>query len=48
MRTLVLAFIVSLFSTQAMAASGGVHLDSVEIDITDQSSLQRVAKTFVN
>ncbi|EEF78831.1 cytochrome c1 [Methylophaga thiooxydans] len=48
MRTLVLAFIVSLFSTQAMAASGGVHLDSVEIDITDQASLQRGAKTFVN
>ena len=31
-----------------MAASGGVHLDNVEIDITDQASLQRGAKTFVN
>lgn len=48
MRSLVFAFIVSLFSVQAMAAGGGVHLDHAEIDITDQASLQRGAKTFVN
>lgn len=48
MRSLVFAFIIGLFSTQAMAASGGVHLDEVDIDITDQASLQRGAKTFVN
>ena len=48
MKSLVFAFIVSLFSVQAMAASGGVHLDHVDIDITDKASLQRGAKTFVN
>jgi ubiquinol-cytochrome c reductase cytochrome c1 subunit len=32
----------------AYAAGGAVHLDEVEIDITDQASLQRGAKTFVN
>jgi ubiquinol-cytochrome c reductase cytochrome c1 subunit len=39
---------MSLFSMQVMAASGGVHLDKIEVDITDQASLQRGAKTFVN
>ena len=48
MRSLVFACIIGLFSVQAMAASGGVHLDNVEIDITDKASLQRGAKTFVN
>jgi ubiquinol-cytochrome c reductase cytochrome c1 subunit len=37
-----------LFSVQVMAASGDVQLDHVEIDITDQASLQRGAQTFVN
>lgn len=48
MRSLVIACIFALFSVQAMAASGKVHLDEVEIDITDQASLQRGAQTFVN
>ncbi len=48
MKSLVIACFFALFSLQAMAASGGVHLDQVEIDITDQASLQRGAKTFVN
>jgi ubiquinol-cytochrome c reductase cytochrome c1 subunit len=48
MKSLVIAFFVSLFSAQAIAASGEVHLDHVEIDVTDQASLQRGAKTFVN
>jgi len=48
MRSFVFAFIVSLFSAQAMAASEGVHLDHADIDITDKASLQRGAKTFVN
>lgn len=48
MKSLVIACFFALFSLQAMAASGGVHLDKVEIDITDQASLQRGAKTFVN
>lgn len=48
MKSLVIACFFALFSLQAVAASGGVHLDQVEIDITDQASLQRGAKTFVN
>lgn len=51
MRTLIFALffgLASLTSSHAMAAAGGIHLDSVEIDITDQASLQRGAKTFVN
>jgi len=48
MRSLIIASIFALFSMQVMAASGGVELDHVEIDITDQASLQRGAQTFVN
>jgi ubiquinol-cytochrome c reductase cytochrome c1 subunit len=52
MRTLIFTLFISLIaitsSPMAIAASGGVHLDKVEIDITDQASLQRGAKTFVN
>lgn len=48
MRSLVIACFFALFTTQALAASGGVHLDHVEIDITDKASLQRGAQTFVN
>lgn len=51
MRTLIFTVFISFLSIASgslMAASGGVHLDNVEIDITDQASLQRGAKTFVN
>lgn len=48
MKHLILTVLLSLFSVQAMAAGGGVHLDHTDIDITDQASLQRGAKTFVN
>ncbi len=51
MRTFIFAIfagLMSLSSTYTFAASGGVHLDSVEIDLYDQVSLQRGAKTFVN
>jgi ubiquinol-cytochrome c reductase cytochrome c1 subunit len=51
MRTLIFTVFISFLSitsSSLMAASGGVHLDNVEIDITDQASLQRGAKTFVN
>jgi ubiquinol-cytochrome c reductase cytochrome c1 subunit len=48
MKSLVFAFIFGLFSAQVMAASGGIHLDHADIDITDQASLQRGAQTFVN
>jgi ubiquinol-cytochrome c reductase cytochrome c1 subunit len=40
--------LLSITSAHVYAAGSGVHLDSVEIDITDQASLQRGAKTFVN
>jgi len=51
MRTLISALFIGLMSitsSQIMAASGGVHLDPVEIDLSDKASLQRGAKTFVN
>jgi ubiquinol-cytochrome c reductase cytochrome c1 subunit len=48
MRSLVIAFFLTLFSAQAMAASGPVELDHIDIDITDQASLQRGAQTFMN
>jgi ubiquinol-cytochrome c reductase cytochrome c1 subunit len=48
MRSLVIAFFLTLFSAQALAASGPVELDHIDIDITDQASLQRGAQTFVN
>jgi len=51
MRTLISALFIgfmSITSSQIMAASGGVHLDPVEIDLSDKASLQRGAKTFVN
>ncbi len=48
MKHLIFTVFLSLFTVQAMAASDGVHLDHTDIDITDQASLQRGAKTFVN
>jgi ubiquinol-cytochrome c reductase cytochrome c1 subunit len=48
MRSLVITLFLTLFSAQAMAASGPVELDHIDIDITDQASLQRGAQTFVN
>lgn len=51
MRTLIFALFfgyLSLISGQVMAATGGIHLDEVEVDLADKASLQRGAKTFVN
>lgn len=51
MRTLIFTLFFSLLaitSGSAIAASGGIHLDKVEIDLADKASLQRGAKTFVN
>ena len=51
MRTLIFTVFIGLMSMTSisvMATSGGVHLDKVEIDLTDQASLQRGAQTFVN
>ncbi|MDO6460313.1 cytochrome c1 [Granulosicoccaceae sp. 1_MG-2023] len=46
-RTLFTAVIMSLVPVFGFAASG-VHLDSVDLDPTDQASLQRGAKVFMN
>ena len=51
MRTLIFVFfagLLSIISGQIHAASGGIHLEPVEIDLSDKASLQRGAKTFVN
>lgn len=51
MRTLIFTLFISFISMtagSAIAASGGIHLDEVEIDLADKASLQRGAKTFVN
>ena len=42
--------IVSVFiiSFNASAAGGGVNLDHADTDITDEASLQRGAKSFMN
>ena len=47
MKKLIIAF---LFAATPMLAnaSGGVHLDSVDIDMSDKASLQNGAKLFVN
>ncbi|AFI83476.1 cytochrome c1 [Methylophaga nitratireducenticrescens] len=51
MRNLIFAAFVSifsLFSTLAFAAGPSSKLDKVDIDLTDNASLQRGAHTFVN
>jgi len=51
MRTLIITLfigLISVTSSQIMAASTGLHLEPVEIDLSDKASLQRGAKTFVN
>ena len=51
MRTIIFALFIGLMSitsSQVMAVSGGIHLDPVELDLSDKASLQRGAKTFVN
>lgn len=49
MRKLITLFLMALVSVNtAFAAGSSVPLDHVEIDITDQASLQRGAQTFVN
>jgi ubiquinol-cytochrome c reductase cytochrome c1 subunit len=37
-----------MISGQLMASTDGIHLDDVEVDLSDKASLQRGAKTFVN
>ena len=47
MKKLLIA-IVLLASPSAFASGGSVHLDHADVDISDQASLQRGAKYFVN
>lgn len=51
MRTLIFALFIgylTIISGQVMASADGIHLDDVEVDLSDKASLQRGAKTFVN
>jgi len=47
MKKLIIAFVISLLPVLAYANEGG-HYDKANIDPTDQASLQRGAKLFVN
>ncbi len=46
MKKLITAFVLSLAPLVGMA-SGGAHLESADIDLTDQAALQRGAKYFM-
>lgn len=48
MRKIILSFLLVLLPGMALASSGGVHLDKVDIDLHNKQSLQRGAKVFVN
>ena len=48
MKKLFITLLASLFPVLALAAGGGVHLDKAGIDPTDQESLQRGARLFVD
>lgn len=49
MRKLIIASVLLLMPLLAAASGGaGVHLESAAIDLSDQASLQRGAKSFVN
>ena len=48
MKKLIIAFLLAAVPVLGMAAGGGVHLDDADIDLSDQASLQRGAKLFVN
>jgi len=47
MKKLILAFVLSLAPLSGMAG-GGAHLESANIDLTDQAALQRGAKYYMN
>lgn len=48
MKSVILTLFIGFFSAQVFAAGSSMPLDEIEIDITNQASLQRGAKTFVN
>jgi ubiquinol-cytochrome c reductase cytochrome c1 subunit len=47
MKKLIIAFLLAAVPALGLA-SGGVHLDDADIDLSDQASLQRGARLFVN
>lgn len=47
MKKLIVAFLMAIAPVLGLA-SGGAHLDDANIDLSDQASLQRGAKYFVN
>jgi len=48
MKKLITLFLLAVVPALGMAAGGGAHLDDAGTDLTDQASLQRGAKFFVN
>ena len=48
MKRLITLFLLAMAPALGLAAGGNVHLDSADVDPTDQASLQRGAKFFVN
>ena len=48
MKKLILAFLLAAAPVLGMAAGGGVDLDAADIDLSDNESLQRGAKLFMN
>jgi len=48
MKKLIVALLLAVAPVLGLAAGGGVHLDEADIDVSDQASLQRGAKYFVN
>ena len=48
MKNLIAILSLALLPLTGFASGGGVHLESADIDLTDQAALQRGAKYFVN
>jgi ubiquinol-cytochrome c reductase cytochrome c1 subunit len=48
MRKIILSFLMLLLPGAVLAAGGDVHLDKADIDLSNQQSLQRGARLFVN
>ena len=48
MKKLIVAFLLAAVPVLGFSAGGGAHLDDADIDVSDQASLQRGAKYFVN
>lgn len=48
MKKEIITMMLALLPAVGFASSSNIHLDEVKIDLSDQASLQRGAKTFVN